>query len=272
MQLNLFQWDIVETGNGFACLARLDFEPARRHFDRVLEAYPNHLNARKGMEAIRYWQPVFEELSRLPVKEGVEFFWQRTRAFVFGDREADRELRANLLRHLLELMEQGGVDDQPPELCRGYLLLQLGEYVAAEQQLRRLIDLIPGEGLLYGYLADALWHQGRREIANALYAAALLLDPERMAGHAIRNPRLVNVIGEHGAPLAPIYGYFQGVLPLVDQEAANGDGACSAYVLLREAERARHRRDHGAMVAARSALHRVEPALFADYLRFVEAT
>lgn len=45
MQLNLFQWDLVETGNGYICLARLAFEQARDHFARVLEAVPNHHQA-----------------------------------------------------------------------------------------------------------------------------------------------------------------------------------------------------------------------------------
>jgi len=271
MQLNLFQWDRLETGNGYACLARLAFAQARDHFARVLAALPEHQGAASGLQTVSHWEQVFRALAGMEGEAAVAFFWQRLRAFSFGDSAVDRELRANLLRRLREVMAQGAVDYLPPDLCRGYLSLQLGDYLTAENQLRGLLESVPAEGLLYGYLGDALWLQGRREIANGVYAAALLLDPERMAAYPLRNQRLAAVIAERGAAMAPVYGFFQGVLPLVEQEIASATKAARIYGLLRRAEWGRHRRDHTVTTAARRDLQAFAPEVFADYLQFVQA-
>lgn len=271
MQLNLFQWDLLEAGHGSACLARLSFDRAREHFARILEALPEHRLAASGMRAVEYWEAVFRELETLQGEQAVAFFWMRLRTFAFGDSANDRALRTTLLKRLKALMEQGEIRYLPPDLCSGYLSLELGDYVAAENQLRELIESVPGEGLLYGYLADSLWMQGRRELANGVYAAALLLDPEGMAGYAMCNRQLAAIVSEHGAALAPIYGYVCGVLPLVEQEGVEETEATRIYAALRRAEQAKHRGDHSTMVAARRDLQRLNPELFAVYLAGVQA-
>jgi len=186
MQLNLFQWDLVEVGNGCRRLAALDFEQARDHFSRVLTALPNHQAAGEWLQTACYWQETFATLPTLEGETGVAYLWQRVRAFDFGGNANHIELRANLLRRLQAMMESASLEYLPPDLCRGFLTLQLGDYEAAEQQLRRLIESYPEDGLLYGYLADALWMQKRRELANSLYALALLLAPELMANQKRR--------------------------------------------------------------------------------------
>lgn len=271
MQLNLFQWDLVEAGHGFACLARLAFARAREHFARVLDGLPEHPLATRGLAAVDYWEGVFRELEMLHGEKAAAFFWKQLRAFAFGDSENDRELRRNLLRRLQAMMEQGEICYLPPDLCRGYLSLELGDYVAAENQLRELIESVPGEGLLYGYLGDTLWMQGRRELANGVYAAALLLDPERLEGYAVCNRRLAAIVAEHGAALAPVYGYVHGVLPLVEQECIVETEATRFYAAFRRAEQAKHRGDLSTMVAACRDLHRLNPELFAEYMAWVQA-
>ncbi len=269
MQLKLFQWDLLEAGNGYKCLARLDFDQARGHFARVLDALPDHQAAGAGLGAVRYWEQVVQAHAEMQGESAVAFFWKRLGAFPFGSSEADRELRANLLRRLQASMEQAAVDYIRPDLCRGYLSLQLGDYVTAESQLRSLVESFPEEGLLYGYLADALWLQGRREIANGVYATALLLDPGQMGAYTLCNHRLMAIIAEHGASMAPVYGFLHRVLPLVEQEIATDTVATRIYAALRRAERARHRQDHAAMIAARKDLQVLAPEMFADYLAFV---
>jgi hypothetical protein len=59
------------------------------------------------------------------------------------------------------------------------------------------------------------------------------------------------------------------VLPLVEQEIATDTVATRIYAALRRAERARHRQDHAAMIAARKDLQVLAPELCADYLAFV---
>lgn len=270
MQLNLFQWDLVEVGNGCRRLAALDFEQARGHFSRVLTALPNHQTAGEGLQAACYWQETFANLPTLEDEKGAAYLWQRVRGFDFGGNANHIELRANLLRRLQAMMESASLEYLPPDLCRGFLTLQLGDYETAEQQLRRLIESYPQDGLLYGYLADALWMQKRRELANSLYALALLLAPELMANHAVCNQRLAALIADHGAALAPIYGYLGGVVPLVEQEIATATEAASIYALLRQVERARYRGDHAAMVTARKQLGELAPEVFNAYLQFVQ--
>jgi tetratricopeptide (TPR) repeat protein len=271
MQLNLFQWDLLEAGSGYKCLARLDFDQARQHFARILAAHPEHQAAGAGLRAVGCWEQDLQVLAEMQGEEAVIFFWKRLAAFSFGNSAADCELRTNLFRRLQALMEMAGLDYLPPDLCRGYLSLQLGDYVTAENQLRRLIESVPGEGILYGYLADTLWLQGRREIAAAVYATALLLDPQQMEAYALRNQRLAAIIAKHGAPMAPVYGFFHGVLPLVEQEIATDTAATCIYATILRGERARHRQDHAAMIAARRDLQDNAPKVFADYIRFMQA-
>ena len=271
MQLNLFQWDLLEAGNGYNCLARLEFVQAREHFARILDALPDHQAAGAGLRSVDYWEQVVREIAEMQGEDAAIFFWKRLGAFSFGNNTTDSELRTNLLRRLHALMERAGVDYIPPDLCNGYLLLQLGDYVNAECQLRSLIESVPEEGLLYGYLADALWLQGRREIANGVYATALLLDPQRMATYPLCNHRLAAIIAKHGAVMAPVYGYLHKVLPLVEQEIANETEATSIYATLRRAERARHRQDNAAISAARRELQMLAPEVLAKYSTFVQA-
>jgi tetratricopeptide (TPR) repeat protein len=270
MQLNLFQWDLVEVGNGYRCFADLDFEQARTHFSRVVSALPNHQAAGEGLKAACYWQETFTALPTLVGERGVSFLWQRMRAFDFGGNANHVELRTNLLRQLQAAMKSATLEYLPPDLCLGSLSLQLGDYENAEQQLRRLIESFPEDGLLYGYLADALWMQQLHELANSLYALALLLAPELMTDHTVRNQRLAVLIADRGTVLAPIYGYLSGVVPLVEQEFAAATEAMNIYALLRQVERARYRGDHAAMVTARKQLGELAPEVFDAYLQFVQ--
>jgi len=120
MQLNLFQWDRLETGHGSACLARLDFDRARDHFARVLVGLPGHQAARAGLQAVKYWEQAFRVLTGMQGEAAVTFFWQRLREFSFGDSAVDRELRAKL-----PLVEQEIEPDT--EAARIYDLLRRAE-------------------------------------------------------------------------------------------------------------------------------------------------
>lgn len=147
----------------------------------------------------------------------------------------------------------------------------LGEYVTAEKELRRLIDTFPDRGLLYGYLADTLWQQGRQEIANGVYVAALLLAPHQMAAHAVCNRELASVMKKHGAELAPVQGLFLGVLPLVEPESAANTEAARIYAILHRAERARRRQNFSTMAAARRELQHQAPDIFRQYLDWLRS-
>jgi len=104
MQLHFFQWDLVEAANGHACLAKLDFDQAEAHFSRVLVALPGHQMAESGLRSVQYWQQVFEAIDDVERVEALTCLWQRIKAFAFPAAEVSRMLRANLIRHLLSLI------------------------------------------------------------------------------------------------------------------------------------------------------------------------
>jgi tetratricopeptide (TPR) repeat protein len=264
MQLNLFQWDLHEAGKGYSSLARLDFPAATAHFSRVLKAFPHHQEARSGLKQVRYWEQTFHDLESMDTESGTVFLWQRVNHFAFPCSEPGQALQKTLFRRLLAMLEEAQLFWIPPDLCAGWLHLQLGDHVAAENHFRRQIQNAPGNGRWYGRLADALWMQGRKELANGVYVAALLLDPHRVAVDALCHRELAEVIEEHGPALAPAYGFLKRVLPLVEQEVKIPTTETRIYEQLRQAELAMLEDNYEAMVAARRELKRLSPTLFTD--------
>jgi len=271
MQLSLFQWDLIAVGKGYNSLARLDFDDARSRFSGVLRDLPNHPEAGRGMRDLQYWERVFCNMAGHEADSDLRFMWERINGFCFGNSESYRILRLNLLNHLLTLMEGRPAFYAPPDLCCGYLHLQLGNYAAAETHLRAVLGSLPENGRLHAYLADALWMQGRAEIAGAAYAKALLLAPQEVAVEVMRNRLLAAVIGEYGPVLAPIYGFLEGLLPLVEQETPPVTREARVYELLRQAEQARRLGNHQAMVTARRGLKNLAPEILQDYLDWLGA-
>lgn len=159
MQLNLFEWDNIEVGLGYQSLARLDFAQARVHFFRALAICPGQVEAGRGLEETEFWEGNFQEADGLVPETALTFLWERIAAYRFVISGNHRHLRHFLLRYLLCIMTR--INDgerwyQPPDFCRGYLHLQLGENVEAERYLRILLETLPEKGILHRYLGDAL--------------------------------------------------------------------------------------------------------------------
>lgn len=269
MQLNLFQWDLIEISNGYARLAELQFDPAKAHFNRVLAAVPEHAAARAGLDAACFWEELLHRVEQLPHSAGLLPLWQAISKQRFHRNEAEHTLRTTLIRSLLARMDEAGLDFLEPDLSTGYLHLQLGDHVNAERLLRQQIKAFPGQGILFAFLADTLWLQGRHELANALYATALLIAPEHMPAHALYNRPLAELIARFGPELAPIHGFLHGLIPLVEPENPPDTPAVRAHALLRQAEQARHQNEHAAMVSARKGLQQLKPEIFNEYLKWL---
>lgn len=271
MQLNLFQWDLIETGRGFESLAMLDFAEARRRFAKVLTALPEHREASRGLRDVEFWEDAVSEADRLELDQAIGFLWGSIRRFPFENYGGRNSLRLTLLGRLLVMMSHREALYIPPDLCRGFLHLQLGDYAAAASELQRLLERLPDNGRLRAYLADALWMQAKKEAAAETYAVALLASPHEVNASALRNRRLAELIREHGPDLAPMYGYMTGELPLVKPEAKAAGREARAYMCLVAAERARLGGDYPAMVSARRDFKELAPAVFRDYLNWVAA-
>ncbi len=270
MQLHLFAWDRIAVGTGYEKMAAFAFHEARRSFSRVLEVMPEHPDAVCGMRDLEFWEGIFRKMDGMALDAAVPFLWARINEFPFMNSEGARTLRSNLLRRLLLLLADLPAFYLPPDLCGGYLSLQLGDYAAAERHLRPLLERLPENGRLYGYLGDTLWMQGRYEAAGAAYATALLLAPHKVAVEAMRHKPLADLIEEYGPALAPIHGFLTNLLPLVNPPAKPSTREAMAYDFLRQAEEARRLGNHEAMVAARSELKAIAPEILRDYLDGLE--
>ncbi|MFZ5799221.1 MAG: hypothetical protein ACOY3O_12470 [Thermodesulfobacteriota bacterium] len=270
MQLDLFQWEALAASSGYHCLAALDFDGARDHFTRILRGIPDHAEASRGLRDLEFWQEVFRELDRRDPKEQPLFLWERITAFRFRNVASHRNMRRALIGRLLPMLA-GDHFYHPPDLCRGYLLLELGNFGAAADEFRLLLAHLPENGHLHGYLAKALWLLGKEEEAKTACTIALLLDPAAVNTAALPSPPLLELIHEHGPALAPVYGYLAGLLPLIEPPSQANSPEAQAYSCLRQAELARLRDDHPAMVEARRELKRLAPAVLKNYLAWLAA-
>jgi tetratricopeptide (TPR) repeat protein len=273
MQLNLFQWELIETGEGCQNLGRLEFAEAMRHFAQALVINPDHQGALRGREETQFWEGSLVAADTLPPEKALVLLWERMSGFPFSNSAYHLALRRSLLRRLLAIlsgMNDGDVWYHPPDLCRGVLHLQLDEHAEAERYFRTLLRQCPDNGLLHRYLGDALWGQGRQDAARSEYAASLLLAPDTVYAETIPVPGLRAIIMEQGLALAPIYGYFASLLPLVELETEPQTDAARACEYLRQAELARTQGHHQSMVAARRTLKEHAPEILADYLAWLE--
>lgn len=266
MQLNLFQWDMIETARGAESLALLDFAEARRRFVKVLSVLPGHSEASRGLRDVEFWEDAVNEADRLQLDQAIGFLWERMQGFSFKRSRNQKSLQRTLLGRLLVMMSHREAFFLPPDLCRGFLHLQMGDYADAAAELERLLKQRPDNGRLRAYLADALWMQGKKEAAAETYALALLASPRDVNASAVRNQQLGELIREHGPELAPIYGYMAGALPLVMPDGYAASREAGAYRSFAAAEEARLRNDYPAMVSARRDFKELQPGVFRDYL------
>lgn len=269
MQLNLFQWDMIAVGSGYQALSQFEFAQARESFSRVLKAVPDHVAAGRGLEETQFWEEVMLALPDLSRDAALTHLWEKITEFSFNGMESHAALRRALLRHLLELFpagEEGGRWYSPQDLCLGYLHLQLGEYAAAERNLRILLADFPEHARLHRHLGDALWRQGRQDAAHVEYVTALLLAPDAIDAESLCSRPLADLVASHGPALTPIEGYLAGLTPLVAPPAHPRDQAVQVYTLLRQSEIARREGRHQEMIDARRALKSLSPGILQRYL------
>jgi hypothetical protein len=82
----------------------------------------------------------------------------------------------------------------------------------------------------------------------------------------MRNQPLAALIEEYGPALAPIHGFLENRLPLVNPPVKPVTREAMAYDFLRQAEEARRFGNHEAMVAARREIKALAPEILREYL------
>lgn len=268
MQLSLFSADRLKVGEGFEALAELDLERAGELFDTVLAKKPEVSDAVAGREIVAYWQTVMDQCQELDGREHAGFIWQRVKEHRDDRLLLPNRLKRSLVGRVISLLQEQDLVFQAPDLCCGYLHLEIGEYQRAVASLKIAVIRLPDSARLRGFLGDALWCLGRETWARAEYAQALLMSPRDVSIADLKDPRLLDVISENGVEMAPVYGWLLGVLPLLDpdQIACGNKQVADAYRRLNRAEQTRLSGDQDAAIEQRRRLREVYPDLFEAYM------
>jgi len=193
-QLNLFSWDRVKVGGGFNALATLDLAKAVRILEDVLSRWPGHPDASAGLRMALAWDASLKEVEALPRKEAAAAFWERIKAYHFG--QGGEPLRQGLIRRAIALVGSDWSFHLPPDACPGRFLFELEEYGQAEVALTRLLERRPFDGRLCVCLGNSLFRQGKQSEARLAYAKAFLVAPGEVEREQIDDRELLNAISE----------------------------------------------------------------------------
>jgi tetratricopeptide (TPR) repeat protein len=90
------------------------------------------------------------------------------------------EIKSAFFARVIEEAERCGLADCPSlagDFPLGYILLQTKRYEEAIASLQSCIPGAPHNAALYGYLGDAYWLRGDRQVARRCYREACLVDP-----------------------------------------------------------------------------------------------
>jgi len=281
VQQELFSLDSVRIGEAFYAMAKFHFDEAAEIFGEALICEPDSALARTGLEMIRDWREILDDLEWFGGEELVQYFWSKLSKYPFGKEPGPSLFRTELVKRLIQLMEKISVMYLPSGLCIGYLFLQAGMYEKAERALKSVLVDHPHNGRLMGYLGDSLWMQGRKMEARAAYTKTLLIAPADLSLEEIKDMEVSDLVAAEGREMAPVRGWLEGLFPLLDVEAdaeletiagnvPTGRKGRLAYTLLSLAEKARRIRQHEEMVSYRKRLKSEAPDIFEAYMEHLE--
>ncbi|HSB68589.1 MAG TPA: tetratricopeptide repeat protein [Candidatus Methylomirabilis sp.] len=260
LQLDLFTWDRVKTGEGFDALARLDFERALAIFESVLSQWPGHPDASAGLQMAAAWDASLKEAESLPGKDAAAFLWERLKSYQFG--QCGKALRRGLLQRTVALMEGDCQVFIPPDLCLGRLLFELEEYSKAEAALSLLLENHGPNGRILIWLGNCLFRQGKEDEARFVYAKAFLGAPWEVELDELDDKELLEAIADEDIYSAAVCGWLRRLLPFVDVEVAcphdrKHEESLLVYHAVGGAEQARARGAHEEMVEQRRLLRQL---------------
>jgi tetratricopeptide (TPR) repeat protein len=269
LQLGLFSWDRIMTGEGFSAMARLDFKEAIVIFEDVLSKWHGHPEASDGLRMSAEWANSVKEVEALKKDDGIETFWRRINSYPFGDR--GQALKRSLLERLIGLMEDDFHLLIPPDLCLGRLFFELEDYEKAEYALMRLLERQSPDGRLLVLFGNCLLRLGRITEARTTYAKAFLSWPWDMPLEEIIDKELIEAIAGEDIYSAAVCGWLRGVLPLIEVATEKGrdkdhQWSLLVYRTIRLAEKTRIRGDYKEMVEQRRLLKEYAPAVFLEYM------
>ncbi len=204
-QLLLFQDEYVLLNDAVGSLAALDLDFALTAFQRYRNLYRGNDDLDR-MTAIAAF--LRQGLSACP-ETGPDrpirlfAFW---RAFesspeagqpCYGD--IISRIRLSFFRLLIRAVEAVPLSDSAylsPHIPIGYAYLHTGQYDRAIRSLQACLITTPDNAAAYGYLGDAYFLRGEKDVARQIYLAACLIDPETVDWDHLQDGSLRDLLAE----------------------------------------------------------------------------
>lgn len=268
MQLGLFSPDRLAVGEAHQAMAELELDHAIEILEEVLAVAPDTSDAEADLRIATDWKQTIEAVASLEPEARLSHLWDRICRLANDPRRLPDGLRRSLLLRLLEELQQHRIELIEPELCAGTILIELGRTREAEPALRQTLRVSGDRPRLLARLGTVLWRLGRSVPAKASWVRALLLDPAEIRETDLEDPKTARLVQRAGAAMAPITGWLDGILPLVEIERSRlGESEpAQIYACLLDAEEARRGHRHEDMVTSRTRLRNLSPDVFNAYM------
>ncbi len=269
VQLGLFTPDRTELEGAHERLDRLDLDGAESLFRGILDRDPSSADAREGLAAVAHWRRVAAEVPSAAL-DRADALWAAVRGC--PPRLISRRLRRRILNEVLELLEVGSDDQSTAEVCAGEVLHALGRGAAAHAWCEWACRRMPGSGRLWRLEGDLLWTAEASEAARRSYSRGLLLDPVLPEWSSVAWPELARAVRRSGAAATAMewWASFRLPLPPLDVVGDPHPAVAGVWRALAEAEDARSKGVHEAVLRARSRLREQAPVLFELYMAALE--
>lgn len=268
-QFDLFGQDRIKLGDGYASLAKLELDKAASIFGDLIRDNPLFADAADGKAMALEWGDALWGIESLNDEAAALSLWEKIGSFSFG--QWGDGLRKALVKRVIDLIGDNENFFIPPDLCLGFLHIDVMQYEQAEDSLRKLLEKHPDNARLLCLLGNALVPQRRRSEARVFYAKAFLRSPREASEAGPNDDELAVIIRREGPYMTPVYGLLEDVLPLVDAAAivaVDQDHArtLEIYRALSRADAARGKRDHRKMVEERKILKELSTEVFEAYI------
>ena len=175
---------------GIRAYRNLDLEKAVELFQKHRAIYPKGCDIASRLAAAEFLLRGIREAPADPLQRPAYLcrLWNTFEDFVksetVGRDSYASEVKTAFFARVLDEAERwcGSADHAflPGDVTLGYILLQAGRYEDAIRSLQNAIPGTPHNAALFGYLGDAYWLRGDREVARQCYREACLIDPAGM--------------------------------------------------------------------------------------------
>jgi hypothetical protein len=272
-QLSL--WDTESVENGYRCMFDLQLDKALEYFNESIHGlFANELTTIDAIDACNYWRVRINKTDKI-FTENIRDFLKDYQQYPFT--RLLTGLKKTLLTRLADFMCMQQSPDWEDIEKSFDLLLGVKEYQKAVDFILAYINQNKEKCHLLYFLAQAQWMNKDKAEANDHYILALLHQPDKLFLDRIENQKLVSVINNYGAALAPAYALALHMVPFVpvvkEVKFIDNDHAAAmeSLNLLREVNKAFVHKDDKLLLKYRKKLKTQNPSLFQVYFNQLKA-